>query len=460
MNRKTWIFSGGIFVLALLMRVLSMNFVFGDYDEGVYIATLRSIAHGFPLIAKTYSSQFPLFFYMTLPVYLLTHNIVFLRLVVALCSLIIIVLSYFLVSKYVCRRAAYIVCLYLAVNSIFLTVSRTFQLDIPWLCFTTISFFFLLLFHEKRKYWQLIASALAFAASILIKASPLFIPVLICYACYLVYKKRWQATPYLAVYALISIACVIVVITPSNLMTLYHEAISIRGASVGFPPSVDTLKTLVRHEWIVMFLALGSVILFVWRKEWRNNVFFVLSTVWLATTSVVFLFYNELFYHHLVFFILPCIFVGVFCIEYIARFVPQVVIWIGVVGILIYSSFVVTNDISIIHPRVSSYDNQLQQVSIYVKAHASSSNFVISDDQLVLYLANRNTPPDEVDTSNVRIQHGQLSAQTLIHDTETYHVKVVVLVSGRLVQIPAYVAYLRTHYQEHHIDGASVYVLP
>ncbi|MDE1854638.1 MAG: hypothetical protein KGI38_13005, partial [Thaumarchaeota archaeon] len=52
-----------VFSVAVIVRVVAIRYPFGDYDEGVYLATVRSVAHGFSLISQTYNSQGPLFIY-------------------------------------------------------------------------------------------------------------------------------------------------------------------------------------------------------------------------------------------------------------------------------------------------------------------------------------------------------------------------------------------------------------
>jgi 4-amino-4-deoxy-L-arabinose transferase-like glycosyltransferase len=122
-----------ILALAMLVRLVGLAFPFGDYDEGVYLATVRSVLHGHPLISQTYNSQGPLFIYLSELFYRVSPTLEAVRLFPVACSLAVIVLAYRLVDREVGRFAAVAVSLYLCLDTFFLLVSRTFQVDVPWL---------------------------------------------------------------------------------------------------------------------------------------------------------------------------------------------------------------------------------------------------------------------------------------------------------------------------------------
>lgn len=144
-----------IVLAALATRLIGLGWPYGDYDEGVYTATIRSLAQGLPLYSKTYDSQGPLFFYLGEVFYKISATIVSLRLIPVICSLVIIYLAFLLVKKYIGIVAAIFASLYLTFDTAFLTISRTFQIDIPWLAFSFGAFYFLLKFDEGQNGWDI-----------------------------------------------------------------------------------------------------------------------------------------------------------------------------------------------------------------------------------------------------------------------------------------------------------------
>lgn len=457
-----------ILCLAIALRLTHINFPFGDYDEGVYSTTINSLLHGFPLIQKTYSSQFPLFIYISTVFFRISPTIVSLRLLPISFSLVAIGCSYVMVRKYVGAYAAVFAALYLSVDSIFLMVSRTFQIDMPWVGATTLSFFFLMLFDEKKKIWYLLLSGFAFSAAILMKINVTFIAVLAFYLLYLFHDYGKKAFVYIGYFVVLCIAFGLLVIHPSDIILLYKQSIEIRRSGLGISWNnliTGTRQLLYEHEvWMIGFdfIALGLVIYMLKKGKgmWENR-FAVLSLVWLLATCVVFVFYNPLFPHHLVFFILPSTLFGSIAVEQIHKRVPfagKAIFTILLIGVLWYVSYNRIRDMDLLFPSYSSYDTDLLSTVSYLDTHTASSDYIIADEQIILLMSHRLTTPDTVDTSFVRIQSGALTSSEIIADTKKYHVGTIVYASGRLNQLRAFTHYVEAHYTPVQIGQVSVYV--
>ncbi len=448
----------GIGLFSIIPRMINLSFPFGDYDEGVYIATVRSILHGFPLISQTYTSQFPLFAYIATVFYTISQTISTVRLFPILMSVGLIVVSFTTVRKYIGTYAASVIGIYLALNSIFLSVSRTFQLDIPWTASTCFALYFLLLFNEKRRWRDLVLSALCFSIAILMKVNITFIIVLL--ASFWILRKDKAIYMQMLAYALIFIILAIIVIQPGNIVNLYHQAFTVRTSMLGFSLTNlihGTRRTLLLHEFPIILLDFASIFI-IFRKNLWSNRFVLFSFIWLAATSIIFLFYNPLFIHHLVFFIFPSVLVSSVAIEEGWKTNKKILVFIFSFLIILYASFNYVSDLNILFPIPSQYDNSLQTLSTYIDIHTRPTDYVITDEQLLLYLSNRNTPPNDVDTSYVRIQSHSLTSSEMIQDTQKFHVKVVVLVSSRLSQLHDYVTFLQKHYSFQKESGGDVYL--
>jgi hypothetical protein len=71
---------------------------------------------------------------------------------------------------------------------------------------------------------------------------------------------------------------------------------------------------------------------------------------------------------------------------------------------------------------------------------------VITDDQFAAALADRSTPPELVDTSQVRVLSGDLTAAEVERIAERSDVRAMLLATDRLVKLPGLRDWLRQRY--------------
>jgi 4-amino-4-deoxy-L-arabinose transferase-like glycosyltransferase len=225
---------GLIFGLAIVVRFVGIRFPFGDYDEGVYLATVRSVVHGFPLISQTYNSQGPLFIYIAELFYRVSPTLVSVRLFPIVSSLVVIWVSYKLVDNFLNRWAACFVALYLALDSAFLIVSRTFQVDMPWVALSVLSFYWLLQWHRHGKLRDVILSAVFFALSLFLKVNPLFVPMIFAYFSLRIVTKNINQLKYLLLYSVIPFILLPFFVPFHALGAFYSNTIHVRTSHVGF----------------------------------------------------------------------------------------------------------------------------------------------------------------------------------------------------------------------------------
>lgn len=446
-----------ILALAVVVRLVSLRLPFGDYDEGVYLATVRSVSHGAPLLSHTYSSQGPLFIYFSELFYKISPTIQSVRLFPVLCSLATVYFAYKLVDKYIGRLGAIFAATYLSLDTAFLTVSRTFQVDVPWVAFSFASFYFLLRFHESKKRIHIMLSALLFGASLFLKLNPIYWLVIVGY---FVLTMRERGIPHLGnfLYFVAAPILLLVLLVPSHeLGVFYTNAIGVRASNLA--PEISAWVTgfrliLLRHEFWLVLADLAAVVLLMVRFRTKQNLFAELSLLWLAATVAAFSVYSNLFPHHFVFFILPATLLAAYAIQECSRHFVYLAIPIGI------TAFAVSSIVGILRPTISSYDQKLDTAATTIMTNSKPDDFVICDDQLALYLANRNTPPDLVDTSFVRIQSGLLTESTFAASVQKYKPKLVVYVSGRLASEPSITAYLtKQYYQKELPEGITLWSL-
>src|SRR6266487_1686701 len=94
------------------------------------------------------------------------------------------------------------------------------------------------------------------------------------------------------------------------------------------------------------------------------------------------------------------------------------------------------------------YASLAMRVAHDVDSAIAPDQYIITDGQFVASLANRNTPPDLVDTSMVRITSGYLTPQQLIAAASQPQVHAVLFFTNRLrmPQLAAFYPWVTQHF--------------
>jgi hypothetical protein len=93
------------------------------------------------------------------------------------------------------------------------------------------------------------------------------------------------------------------------------------------------------------------------------------------------------------------------------------------------------------------------QVAHDLDAVTQPDQLVITDAQYLVAQANRNTPPQLVDTSFVRIQSGYLSTAQVVQIAEQPSVRAVLFYTGRLRQMQTFYLWVTQHFHKIHAYG-------
>jgi len=100
-------------------------------------------------------------------------------------------------------------------------------------------------------------------------------------------------------------------------------------------------------------------------------------------------------------------------------------------------------------------------IAAVIAAHTRPGDMIITDAQGIAFLAGRDVPPGLTDTSYTRIGAGYLGPQEVIGQGERYHVRLILLWSGRLSLMPQVVmwALRRFPYRVEFGSGRVLYSL-
>jgi hypothetical protein len=95
-----------------------------------------------------------------------------------------------------------------------------------------------------------------------------------------------------------------------------------------------------------------------------------------------------------------------------------------------------------------------------LKAATLPGELVASDDQYLAGLADRNVPPELVDTSQVRILSGYLTAPKLEKIIDRYDIRVILFASGRFNMIPGFSSWVTANFTkiEDFGNGQALYM--
>jgi hypothetical protein len=87
--------------------------------------------------------------------------------------------------------------------------------------------------------------------------------------------------------------------------------------------------------------------------------------------------------------------------------------------------------------------------------HATPQGIVVTDDQYVAALAGRETPPELVDTSLVRIATGSLTTDAVERIIQRGDVRVVLFATGRFDHLPGFRAWVEANFRPIRSFGAG-----
>ncbi len=205
--------------------------------------------------------------------------------------------------------------------------------------------------------------------------------------------------------------------------------------------------------WLPLTLpSLVAVGLVLWRRVWA----LVPALLWAAASLVLLLRLQPLFMHHVVLLAPPLTLAGGVALDRGLR--EQVRLQLRSVGevrmvrlvaavLLVVAVLAGAKNCLNMLTTARQYvpTTQLQMAAALDKLTAPT-DIVVSDDPYVAALANRDVPPQLVDTSSVRIASGYLTTTQLEALITSSHARAVLFASGRFDQTPGFRGWVARHY--------------
>ena len=487
------------------LRNLGLPFDRDGYDEGVYWQSLRAMGSGYHLYQNIFYSQPPFFLLSIFPTYMLFGQTLWsARLGIALVSLIGFVGAFLLGIGLSGRIGGLVALLLLLIDPLYLQQSQTLQAEAPFVAFALLAVGAAYLWWKYPSgiagmcYAALAGSALSLSIFCKLFGLATLVPVGLLFLAHIwriVRQKpgtRLLASRSLLVgvafLLLVSSALILPFVSSLHQMILgvitFHTA-----AGVAYRDTQAGNFSQLQHA-LTSLLALaalyGTIVALLW-GDWR-----VLPLLaWFAATAFLLWQQVPLFTHHFVAMTAPLIALAVMGIRPVkvnlktqwgkghprgdappirerpwgatlyGRGIPSRVplLSIGTTAItllmLLLVAIVQTGAIqsyyrSELHKSqdiaVTTWDVNVERD---LQSVTKPDQLVVTDAQFLTARANRNTDPQLVDTSNVRVNTGYLTAQQLITEASLPNVHAVLFYTGRLLrmkQVGVFYAWLMKHY--------------
>ncbi len=495
---------GGVLLLVLLFRLWHLSAVTDNYDEGVYLASLRAMRAGYSLFTPIFSSQPPFFLWSLYPfVWLFGPTFPGARAGVVCFSLLGILAIYLLARRlggpWVGSAAAFL----LACDHFYLIQSQTLQADGPSVALMIVAVAAAATI--QRWPWQAaLISGVATALAILEKlfAVVAIVPIVLLFLSHLIAFERTQksndpsnhpqashtgrgvalqlrlpqrqtrthAGILASAYLLGGTLTTFLIFLPylGQLHTAYQQIIAFHlAASQSFASTLNQNLQIILissvSEYPLALLAFSGLVIGLLRRRWHV----LTAGIWTLASLVLLLRQEPLFSHHLVLFVPGLVLTAALglmpspetiqaelsalqrtlhrlhlppgALKTLVAALPVLL----VVGVLSLNLRTNLNHPPGMPPTEAT---QLLQVANDLRMFTSSQQTVITDDQYIAMLANRNVPPEAVDTSAVRITTGYLTTDQVIAIARQPQVGAVLFYSGRFDHLPGLRAWVQQHF--------------
>lgn len=473
-------------LVALSMRLYTLGVPFDrdSYDEGVYWQTLRALSAGNMLYKPTFYSQPPIFLLSIFPTYLLLGQTLWAaRFGVTLISLLgllgIFLLGYALRG----RLGAFIALLLLLLSPLYLSASQTIQAEGPQVAFSILSVGCAYLWWRWPNGWKgHLSAALCTLTLTLSLFSKLFalatlIPVGMLALAHIwrltrqPAHTRWRAARSLMTGIAVMILTTLLIMLPyiGVLPEFWSGVITFHNVAKATQSRGGNLRTLLTFFLSPLgFAALFGSIIALLKKDWR-----VLPLLGWTLASTLLLWQQQpLFLHHLVILVPAFIALTVMGLGTLPTSKKELalrpVIYTGICLLLVIITLALgSKDIRTEYHQsqvrsTSSATQSSQQVAQQLQQVLKPDELVITDGQFVAALAGRNTPPELVDTSSVRINTHYVTNAQLIQLASQPKTKAILFYTGRLINpdLAAFRTWMPQHFRqiEHYGNGSSLWV--
>jgi len=470
-----------LIIIAAIWRIhlitLPLDTVSDHYDEGVYTASLQSLAAGHTLYQHVYSAQPPLFLLTLLPFYIVGgKTVIAARFGIVIFSLIGIGAITWLGENLWGYRVGIIAAALFICDPLYLVQSISVQAEVPSIAMSVLA----LAIATSARFTistRALLAGMCMAAALLIKllVIPFIVPLVLLLFC-TPEQRKYISLPFKEVLAQLQqvwqrhsewrrwripqqsglvffwlavgmSAVVLLTLLPftNQLGTVWQQSIGLHVTAAGTNNASRWANFVVLWQSIgeVPLLILSIVVLvFQLRRRDGNSAIILIGIV---SCLLLLVLQHPLFTHHVVL-ISPFAALGAATsIRYfMINSLRTQIISIASISVVIISLAQSVQQDSL---RVQNSDMLSNRVISDLHRLTSSDAMIVTDAQIIAVLADRQVPPILVDTSHVRIDAHTLTTAQVIQSMSDPHVQAILWYSGRFHTLPSLNEWVNQHWQ-------------
>jgi len=440
-----------------------------DYDEGVFLISARMATLGYPLFTSVFSSQPPVFLeILALAFRLFGDTVTVGREVMIFFSLTSLGAAAWISWRLVRPIAAPLAIISLGLPIVFFRQARIVQAEMPALAFALLAVGATLSFKQTGHRKWLAVGGLFFALGGLCKLLivPMIVPILFLFVPEPPSNKteRWRFPPIrpslfpyiisnILIFGCAGLAAILLATLLYNFPSAYDQVISFHiemrnHFQLNRLQNLFLFGQLFQMEFGIILLAIaGIAVLF--RK---NPVVAVWLCVWTAATGLFLTNHSPLYLHHVILIFPPLAIAASASVILISDFWQKpwskLLLLITLFPLVSYGPdsrirLTIRRDLMALTETVPNKEQEYEVITL-IRQHSKDTDLVISDQQMQVFHAGRQTPPQLCDTSYARVMSGYLKDEQAIRASE--QARMIIFWTNRLANLPQYRQWVRSHY--------------
>ncbi|MBN1992332.1 MAG: hypothetical protein JW953_06480 [Anaerolineae bacterium] len=461
-----------LFGLALAWRAQNLDAFGLSNDEGAHLMWARLAGDGYPLYDETQAVQSPLFLEtLRLAFHLAGPTVQAGRWAVLMGFGLLAVALSWLAYRAGQWPAALVALFLLGISPLIFTFSRLVMAEVPATGLAVVSLALCFVYVDKGQRAWLFVSGLVLGLSFITKALNPFMAAPVGLLLFTRHFGRGQNNILLyrlrqlmfdamlwSIGAIIPVAVIPLIYGPP---AVYDQLVAFRGdlrAAIpgSWPETREQFVIFAKSHWGFWWLALGGIVtamlrIYATKKvalRPGSSVLYPLTwTTWLLAGVAMLLWHTPLFPHHFLVLLPSLILLAAGFITDIIALIRYsrwaLLLWlVAAVAAFNLPGMVRANQQT---AAIVTGGREAQALTLLKKV-TGPDDFIMGDSQLLIFMANRRTPPPLGDVALVAIKAGRQTSERMIGLTETYQSPAVVQWSLRLPWLPEYLAWVEAHY--------------
>jgi hypothetical protein len=480
----------GLVSIAIAMRLYGLGwlFDFDSYDEGVYWQSLRAMRAGFALYDQIFYAQPPLFLFSIYPFYaIFGQSIMAARVGIAALSLLGLLGAYMMGNALASRAGALAAVVLVVFMPLYLAQSQVLDAEVPATALLFLSMGAALTWWERSVEKEtgtalaiLCGAAVSFGTLIKLLNVTAFIPILILIGWRIRAPEQGASGKTLLALAPILWGFIAAILTSliafgpffGSANTLIDQVVTyhLAARNVWQTNNPEILSQFFISNRALSIAAITGAIFGVVRRDCRV----IPLAAWLTATIALLVLHVPLLPRHAIVLIPPLVAIAVLGlrdlpgVEQIRGVMNKRMSWIEasalLMGLMVCAA--TAQSMRTLHTYYRSQGERLESDQVRLTAQLAADlqqvtrtdQWIITDDQFVAALADRDTPPSLVDTSSVRILTGYLTTEQLIEAASDPRVHVVIFATNRFALKPVadFHGWVAQHFVAVHLYGPGI----